>query len=1223
MINQKYALKYSFPHSVVHIIDNSARTVEANVTTANDPSLLSTLVVTGAPMGEDNKIISLTRSDVAGTAFGLNNLTPADVRKYGQGVTYAMDLINQEVPVQFMRITPPDATFAAVSLVVQWRQDPTDNSLHVRFKVKDWAESIPRDSFKNTARLNEALIKGYYSESYQDAGSNETWTQRAFINFISAGRSDIYNNMAMMINPVSQAKRPSNVKYQFITVDKRTSGIIERFTASLVNTNVGAIDTTNAVDSVNTLISNRVPGSSIVIPYVNESVVEEVYKIWHDWFKEKIDNGEATDEEIAMYNSMNVNIFDMIFGKYIFNGSSTDVTLPFYVVDMETSDLPKLTASNILYDIKSSDSSVTEQPAKVQARLISETLGVENPSSEVYVGDIFVTPSSSGSILRPKLSIITAVNQYTGMVTSMAMPNIYKLVKKNNAWGLPTEALTAADASRVVKLITYKMTGAKVGQELAAYTETTHDQLTSDDIRNAILAGNVSNMDIIVAADRSDLTKFYVYAVVFPVEGGVLTTNLTTAADHYTLVRYSLADYYKMFDREKHASKTTGTGNAFGFEPDHSNCWNRVGSTIVDSAGAAADTLPTAYVNSYNRLPSDSDDPISTNRIKVLRLTGMRVGAVPTEISHKNISGTYYDTVLFEAGNIDTWKANRFDIKNGGSGYTAGEKLYAIIDSSVTDYELTTEEPANWSTVYNTKYYTRNTSDPEHEWVKVPTSDPVPDWAPNTYYLEVEADRKTPVIVTAVDANGAIRGVRIDGADAYETTKIAVGSVPATINLQYPSVTAPGEGTGATVTLAEFVVVEGKPAKIDRYVVSGSFNTLYAALNTHSKIPKNYYSSDQGDNPASSNGMSLSGGSAGFFDTLSPDSIEYKWQYSALLVQALRGSENFDRRILSPTRVPAKFMFDGGYNTLVGSVMTGNITSYRPADIINASIIFTDEEKSQVILYPNTIDNIGVSVDIDVKQAMYDLMIQRCYDGIPEDKRPIGPGSGFQVYFDSGVTDADTTSLVRESFLKRFSNPNAIWDIGGFVERATGLSYTFVKHIAEDIFRHINIAGFNKPYAGKTTAIPKERYSEFFPDLDTTDWAKRENYYLSGGNTWIMQRDGSLERRQQITLYRDSETSDLLQENNMRTLSRLIYLLQEKIDSYLLEYNSDSVLKTLSDEVNNLFSNWVGNYVDALDISFERDQNIDGADILVCYCEVTFRGLILRVPIIVNVNARE
>jgi hypothetical protein len=55
----------------------------------------------------------------------------------------------------------------------------------------------------------------------------------------------------------------------------------------------------------------------------------------------------------------------------------------------------------------------------------------------------------------------------------------------------------------------------------------------------------------------------------------------------------------------------------------------------------------------------------------------------------------------------------------------------------------------------------------------------------------------------------------------------------------------------------------------------------------------------------------------------------------------------------------------------------------------------------------------------------------------------------------------------------------------------------------------------------------------------------------------------------------------------------------------------------------NRFSAWPGNLVDTLDISFERDINpTDGGDIVVCYCNVSFRGLFLRVPIIVNVNRR-
>lgn len=91
----------------------------------------------------------------------------------------------------------------------------------------------------------------------------------------------------------------------------------------------------------------------------------------------------------------------------------------------------------------------------------------------------------------------------------------------------------------------------------------------------------------------------------------------------------------------------------------------------------------------------------------------------------------------------------------------------------------------------------------------------------------------------------------------------------------------------------------------------------------------------------------------------------------------------------------------------------------------------------------------------------------------------------------------------------------------------------------------------------------------------------------------------------------------------MRTLSQLTYLLQNKIDDSLLEYNDDAVIKTISDECNNIFSNWAGNLVDDLSITFARDINVDGGEILVCYCTVIFRGLILRVPIIVNVNRRE
>ena len=411
-----------------------------------------------------------------------------------------------------------------------------------------------------------------------------------------------------------------------------------------------------------------------------------------------------------------------------------------------------------------------------------------------------------------------------------------------------------------------------------------------------------------------------------------------------------------------------------------------------------------------------------------------------------------------------------------------------------------------------------------------------------------------------------------------------------------------------------------KPTYIKRYIINGTYGSLFRYTANPIEIPADYYEDTYGINPSSEvGGISINHGYTGFFDDNISD-IEFKWKYSELLVKAFRGEK--DPRIQSPTRCPAKYLFDGATNTIVGQTILPYI-KYKPIDIINASTVFTDDEKEAIQLDNSLIANIKEFTDIDVKQAMYDLMEIRCYNNIPEDKRPIGPGSGLSLHLDSGVTDINTAKLVNSSFTKRFNNPNASWDIGGYVSSADGVAYTYTKALVDNMFAHIKQYSVNKPYIGKYSSISSSDYVSFFPDIDTGDWELRELMYKSGGNAWMVDVNGNLQRKSQRTLYREGDTSDLIQENNMRTLSQLVYILQNKIDTYLLEYNDDGVLKTLKDEVDNLFSNWVGNLVQALDITFERDINPDdGGEIVVCYCNVTFRGLILRVPIIVNVQRR-
>lgn len=1328
MIETRFGLKYKMPHSLVHIVDNSQYNGPLPVITAEDPSLLASIVVTGAPMGADNKMITINRSDVLGVAYAMANLSTDDIKRYGQGVTYAGSLIEQGSPVRFMRVTPEDSTYAVSSLVVQWRIDGTDNKLHVRFKVKDWPEDLQRDRFKNTARVNEALVK-YFKVDNAETDSQGTWTQRSFINFIAAGRGSVYNYMANAINMTNQAKRPANVRYEFDTIDTRTNQVCERFFASLMNVNNK--DRTDAIDSVNTTVAKRLEGSSITVPYVNDAAVRELYDIYMKHYKNMLDIVEVDEFVTNAYKAMNINIFDMIFGNYIYNGTDTSTKMPFYQVDMLDNEIAKLEDSNLLYVLnnKVNDKALwnPNNPSVLYNKVLDSTYGITREGDSVHVGDLYLTTSGSNNS-NPKISVITAINQYTGNVTSMTIPRVFPLD------GYPTSTGTSpwttlrktvsggGKASVIISTIVNDIT------EGAAT-----DAAKSKTVEKYINANTITD-SAVVAATRYDATTgnviqgFDLYTVEV-----VTSTNPATGqtTKDYVLHYMDPKFYYEMLDRESHSGGLLGTGNAMGFwyttnDGVHSDAaWNRPGATVVVQETSGNIKVNKIYVNSYERTSADDAKP-TANRILVsdAAVHGI-IGTPPTTVNlTDDLMGSQFDVKVYNNSNIDKWKVSglRLDPDTSISNsvrFDVDDRFYIAIDAYVNGIEAGSSNDPEKYTINTAAemfvvYWTQHHSDAENFLSAAP-----PDWDtgyvnylkydatskrivgvatmtklteepasfdPTAYYKSTPAGYvkgstgnqfadfdwysadpttaptftpelnvlssamtngwnagkdsysdsvddspcKTIITVKSVDSeSGKITGITMSKTGAYINANEAsilnlltkggdhIKAVYITANPEDPKFAVKPE-----FALTNFKVVEenSAPVEIKRYTITGSLGSLFRIQNDPTIVPSNYYSDTYGINPTTEvGGIRMSGGSTGFFDNTEMSEIEFKWRYSALLVKAFRGE--IDPRIQSPTRCPAKFMFDAGYNTIVGSTILPYLT-YTPGDIINASIIFTEDEKEEILFHPEIIAGLKYE-DIDVKQAMYDLMIYRCYQGIPEDKRPIGPGSGLSLHLDSGVTDANTAMLVNTSFAKRFDNPNASWDIGGWVDVETGMSFTFTKQIVDNLIRHCRTISINKPYTGSYSAISPDRYTSYFPDVDTTDWELRELLYNSGGNAWIMGQDGSLTRRSQRTLLRDADTSDLLQESNMRTLSQLTYLLQNKIDSYLLEYNDDAVIKTLSDECNNIFSNWVGNLVDALEITFTRDINIDGGEILICYCNVTFRGLILRVPIIVNVNRRE
>ena len=1177
MIESKYGMKYPFPHTLIHIIDNSGFNGVVPVVTADDPSIFSTMVISGFPMGEDGKMLKVTRSDVVRVAFGVNNLTTNDRKKYGQAVDYPLSLITQGAPVQLMRVTPEGSQYGFVTIQIRykWVDDGKDSRLHVKFLTNyDTPTGTILSNFKNPEKLAQAIIA-----QGNRIPDSDGWTTRVFAVIVAAGRGAVYNNMHFTVNTVNQAKRPANAIYTFGTVDSRTSSVIEEFTASLVN--VDNVDRLDYTETVNNQIHQRDPGSSVLKPIINEKVIGEVFETYIKHYKDMLDTGEFIGDELVnqAIKTLNVNTFDIITGKYLYNGG-LGTHLPFFQVDAIDKDLPQLPITNRMYNEYDED-----HPGDytiLKDSMINNAYGVMRNGCSTYLGDVYLTTLGSKN-LNPRLSIICGINQYSGAITSVQFDEIQL---KSTLGG-------EAKYSKIVKVY-------------ESGTDLNSDRLIADGLK-------VGDVFARFVTDRTSgaTISFELHEVKAGQTEGTLDRDMYDNAQIIKALPYTsrtgVENVISLYNGDVTDSKFTTRGYTPGF-------------AIINL------TTGSIYVNDYDITTSDgmtnlpgASDTHKYHRILVTN-NALKVGTVPTVIDGTNttaIVGSSYDVMSYPSENITSWRLaeiNPADIKNGGSGYnvndvvSASKRVEKTIDGETVVERYFIElivSNVGMGAIMTLKLPTDSSKtscggkfgyDEDIDLYALLTTEPS-DWGdPGASYYKYDETTKEYVAVTSDDTWEANKYYRKSGAIRIQDEN------------QWVVGTSSDNKPAAT----------GDPEEIKRYSIDGVIGSLFKINSVKVEIPKDYYSPEYGENLDSMfGGVKLENGDAGFFDDPTISDIEFKYRYAALLTEAFRG--RIDPRVMSPIRTPAKFLFDAAYNTVVGSAFA-TLINHSVSEWINGSVIFTDDEKDEVLFDPSLIKNLAPA-DLDVKQAMYDLMIQRVYDLMPEDKRPLGPGSGFSVLFDSCYADGNTSALLNKSFDSRFTNPNASWDIGGYTT-PDGMTYTYAKRSADNLFTHCKTYSINKPFTNDYTIIRPDEYVSIYPDIDSFNWEYREELWNSGGNAWLVDENGYVRRMSQRTFKNDDETSDLIWESNMRTLSQLTYLLRQKIERYLFEYSDDSILKTMKVECENMFSNWVGNIVDSLTIDFERDTNVDGGDIVVCYVNVTFRGLIIRVPIIVNVNRR-
>lgn len=1298
MLETKYGMKYPFPHTLVHIIDNSAYTGDLPVVVADDPSMYGTIVVSGFPMGEDNRMIAITRSDILNIAYGLSGIGAAEIQKFGQTITYPTSLIDQGAPIQLMRVTPSDATYAYSCIVVEWRWDEDESKMHVRYNTAKLDNDRDLMNYKNRDRLAAAIMASVNTD-YVDE-NNHTWKRRAFLVNISAGRGAAYNNFTTSVNQTIQQKKPANVRYLFTTTDMRTNTTVEQYIASLINDN--NTDRTDATDNVNVMMGKRADGSSVVVQYLNEAAVRELYNDYHVKYAEIIaNNASAIDDYIRnVFTVLNINIFDPIFGLYLYNGTDETYKLPYFQVDMVQSSIPRLPENQRCYYEAGSTTEYGEaiKPGNIQEQtlLISDKLiplsfgfgkkiGADGQyvDENVLIGDMYLY-SGFATTNNPYIYIVAAINQYTGTVTTIR-----------------TNQLSFVGSDEQGSEITYDSVLRTI---IDAQSEANMLAQLKTKIKNGVVRDKDS-----IAWFNTTTNTWELYFVNDGVGHVDQDAEWSQAIVHSYVIKYAMNSYNFINWKASNASNLIATS-------DTDPAWGRVGATCIDLEKEFGDA-ELVYINGTDTTvenglkkgtkffvtPKSTDDPTAW-------FTDNKTSP-PVSISNvvSDMIGTAYDMIECDLENA-TYYHIKSEIVEGeetskltaSTSFTADENIrigWKPYDASIVSNQVIffTEKTGSLDLTYVsdsdpidiTKSYLNGLEDKplyvarnivrayayadadsvlsffrssaftslvgtadnyvdggsfrktENGYVLL-TSQPE-DWVDGTFYIN-----NTKFAASAISESFVYFDKNTSKYYRYQTdafTEITGLESDDQIMRVYKSSGTSGswvidssDGNGAgfeisatevnnklmitgSATILEPTMDERCAKTITRYAVVGTVGSLYRPQSSAVTINNNYYSDEYGINfTSASGGVKLEEGSTGFFDRTDISAIEYKWLYSKLIVDAFRGK--IDPRIMSPNRTPAKYLFDGAWNTVVGQLSLPTM-NYSAADIVAASTMYTEDEKDTVLFNPSITEGWDGNTDVDVKQAMYDLMDYRVYQGIPEDKRPLGPGSGLSLHLDSGVTDEATATLINKSFIKRFDNPNASWDIGGIVSSRDGIAYTFTKFIVDNLVRHCKTNTVNKPFTGIYTKILKNEYVSYFPDIDTTDWEYRELMYNSGGNAWLPDVNGTLMRRSQRTLMRGSDTSDLIQESNMRTLSQLVYLLQNKLDEKLFEYNDDSVLRTMQDEVNNMFSNWAGNMVESLNISFQRDINPnDGGEVVVCYVDVVFRGINLRIPVIVNVNRR-
>lgn len=319
---------YAQPHVHTVINDNTYYTEDTSAFDSGEKPY-STLVITGADKGIDNKLMKLKDYNTKVSLFGKSNFS-----KYGQSSLQADVLLkNQYTNVWFMRVLPDNARYANVIVVAKYREgdvldDVNQPTGEKRLEIKfDTVYAVPPAIAEGA--LQERLIDEYARSLQVDTVDPLTGYKTIPLYYIrSIGRGKYGNQYSVRMTRDSNFEYDYGIKtYGFGVIENDIATVTKNyFVGSLVNT-VKYSNSTLIDDVINNFPHGTTP---IIIKTYEDSIHKlfNVYKGVIEYNANLHSSNLETLSNIAEAQAITLDIFDPIFG-YKLNTRSGEI-IPYY-----------------------------------------------------------------------------------------------------------------------------------------------------------------------------------------------------------------------------------------------------------------------------------------------------------------------------------------------------------------------------------------------------------------------------------------------------------------------------------------------------------------------------------------------------------------------------------------------------------------------------------------------------------------------------------------------------------------------------------------------------------------------------------------------------------------------------------------------------------------------------------------------------------------------------